>query len=79
MTRMNSAVTLYTTPECSDCNLLKGWLKQMGIPFDEQRLSYPTGTRRSDPLTVVDGHAISGPLGEQKRAIFEALTMTVLG
>jgi hypothetical protein len=51
----------------------------MSIPFDEQLLLDPTGTDQSHLLTVVNGHAISGPLWEQKRAIFEALTITVLG
>ena len=79
MTRMNSPVTLYSTPQCSDCNLLKRWLKQMDIPFDEQQLLDRKETHHSNPLTVVNGHTISGPLGEQKRAILEALTISVLG
>lgn len=79
MTSMNSEVTIYSHPQCSDCNLLKGWLKQMDIPFDEQLMLDPTGHHQSHLLTVVNGHTISGPLGEQKRAILEALTITVLG
>jgi hypothetical protein len=72
-------ITLLTGSQCSDCDLLKRWLTQMEIPFLEQRLLDTEGTYQPTPLTVLNGRTISGPVCEQKRAIFNALTITALG
>jgi len=79
MVHANPEITLVTSPHCSDCEVLKGWLSGMGIPFAEQQLCDTARPHQLGPLTVVNERIISGSVSEQKRAIFDALTITVLG
>lgn len=79
MMHPNPEITLLTSPHCPDCNLLKRWLTEMEIPFAEQQFFDTTGTYQSGPLTIFNDRIISGPVSDQKSAIFDALTVSVLG
>jgi hypothetical protein len=79
MIHANPEITLLTSSHCPDCNLLKRWLTEMRIPFSERPLFDTAGVHQSGPLTVLNDRIISGPVSEQKKAIFDALTITVLG
>ena len=79
MIHADPEITLLTSSHCPDCNLLKRWLIAMEIPFSEQQLLDTAGTYQSGPLTVINHRIISGSVSEQKKAIFDALTIKVLG
>jgi hypothetical protein len=79
MMHANPEITLLTSPHCPDCNLLKRWLTEMEIPFLEQQFFDTTGSYQSGPLTILKDRIISGSVSDQKSAIFDALTVSVLG
>ena len=74
-------VTLYTTPTCPDCRMLKDWLNRVGIAFEERDLTDPaisaeakarTGLRIA-PITLVDGQVFFGTFASQKSDLVQAL------
>jgi glutaredoxin-like YruB-family protein len=63
------AITLYSTPSCSYCRLVKDWLKQRNVRFDEYNVA--SDQRRAEemvrksgqmgvPVTDVNGRIIIG-------------------
>ncbi len=63
------AVTLYSTPSCSYCRMVKDWFKQRNVRFDEYNVA--ADPRRADemvrksgqmgvPVTDVNGRIIIG-------------------
>ncbi|HAE21392.1 MAG TPA: NrdH-redoxin [Spirochaetaceae bacterium] len=63
------AITLYSTPSCSYCRMVKDWFKQRNVRFDEYNIA--ADPRRADemvrksgqmgvPVTDVNGRIIIG-------------------
>ena len=74
-------VILYTTPTCPDCRMLKAWLQQEGIAFEERDLTDPaimaeakarTGVRVA-PITLVGEQVFYGTFPSQKPGLIEVL------
>lgn len=73
------AVSIYTTPSCSYCRMVKDWLKQRNVRFDEYNVA--ADPRRAEemvrksgqmgvPVTDVNGRVIIGfNTGELERAL----------
>ncbi len=73
------AVAVYTTPSCSYCRMVKDWLKQRNVRFDEYNVA--SDPRRAEemvrksgqmgvPVTDVNGRVIIGfNTGELERAL----------
>lgn len=73
------AVSVYTTPSCSYCRMVKDWLKQRNVRFDEYNVA--ADPRRAEemvrksgqmgvPVTDVNGRVIIGfNTGELERAL----------
>lgn len=73
------AVAVYTTPSCSYCRMVKDWLKQRNVRFDEYNVA--ADPRRAEemvrksgqmgvPVTDVNGRVIIGfNTGELERAL----------
>jgi len=72
-------ITVYTVKGSSECQELKTWLKELGLPFAEYPMLSPTGAGRFEPLTVLGGQVLSGSVADQRKAISEALAMTNMG
>lgn len=62
-------VTVYTTPTCGYCRMVKQFLSQRGIPFREQDVSRDERAAREMvqrsgqqgvPVTVIDGEVVVG-------------------
>ncbi|EOB7506689.1 glutaredoxin family protein [Providencia stuartii] len=67
-------ITIYTTPTCPDCQLLKEWLVKEQLTFDERDLTDPqimaeakarTGVRVA-PITLIGEHLFYGTFASQK-------------
>jgi glutaredoxin 3 len=63
------AITLYSTPSCSYCRMVKDWFKQRNVRFEEYNIA--ADPRRADemvrksgqmgvPVTDVNGRIIIG-------------------
>jgi len=77
--RIIMAVAVYTTPSCSYCRMVKDWLKQRNVRFDEYNVA--SDPRRAEemvrksgqmgvPVTDVNGRVIIGfNTGELERAL----------
>ncbi|EOJ8668065.1 MULTISPECIES: glutaredoxin family protein [Providencia] len=74
-------ITIYTTPTCPDCQLLKEWLVKEQLTFDERDLTDPqimaeakarTGVRVA-PITLIGKHLFYGTFASQKPNIIAAL------
>ncbi|AXO19626.1 TPA: glutaredoxin family protein [Providencia stuartii] len=74
-------ITIYTTPTCPDCQLLKEWLVKEQLTFDERDLTDPqimaeakarTGVRVA-PITLIGEHLFYGTFASQKPNIITAL------
>jgi len=77
MIRSNPTVTLYTVPDCSECQHMRIWLARSGVRFAEQRLLDTLGSACSGPLTVLGERVLTGSVVEQKRIISEAMASSV--
>lgn len=76
------AVAVYTTPSCSYCRMVKDWLKQHNVRFDEYDVA--ADPRRAQemvrksgqmgvPVTDLNGRVIIGfNTGELERALRKA-------
>ena len=82
---MNQASTpriiIYSTPACPDCRVLKEWLSQQSIVFEERDLTDPkisaeaksrTGVRVA-PITLIGNEVFYGTFGSQKPGLMKAL------
>ena len=65
---MSKTITVYTTPDCNQCKMTKGWLDKKGIPYDTVDLSESPGDLEavralgymSAPVTIVsDGDLLN--------------------
>jgi len=77
-------VTIYTTPTCPDCLMLKAWLAREEVAFEERDLSdhkimaeakARTGVRVA-PITVVGEKVFYGTFPLQKPGLTAALGLT---
>ena len=82
---MNQASTpriiIYSTPACPDCRVLKEWLSQQSIVFEERDLTDPkisaeaksrTGVRVA-PITLIGNEVFYGTFASQKPGLVKAL------
>jgi len=78
---MANPVTIYTTPICPDCRILKTWLKAHDVPFEERDLTETaimeeakarTGIRVA-PITIIGDQVFYGTFESQKPKLVEAL------
>lgn len=82
---MNQASTpriiIYSTPACPDCRVLKEWLSQQSIVFEERDLTDPkisaeaksrTGVRVA-PITLIGNEVFYGTFVSQKPGLMKAL------
>ncbi len=74
-------VTIYTTPTCPDCRMLKDWLTREAIAFEERDLTDPkimaeakarAGVRVA-PITLVGEKVFYGTFASQRPGLSEAL------
>ncbi|BDP44710.1 NrdH-redoxin (plasmid) [Deinococcus aetherius] len=75
-------ITLYTVPNCADCQAVKRLLTSHGATFTEKNVRGDPGAlaemqARADvriaPVTVIGGQVCSGPFAEQRPQILAAL------
>ncbi|MCD9085713.1 glutaredoxin family protein [Stenotrophomonas sp. SY1] len=80
-TASHPPVTIYTTPTCPDCRMLKDWLNREGITFEERDLTDAaiseeakrrTGVRVA-PITLVGEQVFYGTFASQKPGLTVAL------
>ena len=75
-------ITLYTVPQCADCEAIKRLFQHEGAPFMEKNVrgdpqALAEMQRRADvriaPVTIIDDHVFYGPFGDQRPQILAAL------
>lgn len=75
-------ITLYTVPQCADCEAIKRLLQHHGASFTEKNVRgdpqalaemQAQADVRIAPVTVIDGQAFYGPFGDQRPRILAAL------
>lgn len=78
------SITVYSTPTCPDCRVLKAWLTRSGLAFSERDLTDPAimdeakrrfGVRIA-PITEVDDWFTFGTFEDQKPRIEARLRET---
>lgn len=84
MKRTDPKVIIYTTPTCPDCRMLKEWLAEKQIAFEERDLTNPeimaeakarTGVRVA-PITFVGKQFFYGTFASQKPNLISALGLS---
>lgn len=75
-------ITLYTVPNCADCQAVKRLLTYHGVPFTEKNVrgdpeALAEMQRRADvriaPVTVIGEQAFYGPFDNQRPRILAAI------
>ena len=81
------SVTVYSTPPCPDCRILKAWLSRIGVPFTERDLTDEAvmdeakrrfGVRVA-PITQIGDWFTYGSFEDQKPRIEARLKVTGFG
>ncbi|KQR35141.1 glutaredoxin family protein [Deinococcus sp. Leaf326] len=75
-------ITLYTVPQCADCEAIKRLLQHEDAPFTEKNVrgdpqALAEMQRRADvriaPVTIIDDQVFYGPFSDQRHRILAAL------
>lgn len=75
-------ITLYTVPQCADCEAIKRLLQREGAAFTERNVrgdpqALAEMQRRADvriaPVTIIGGEVFYGPYSDQRPRILAAL------
>lgn len=62
---------VYSSPSCAPCKILKKWLTDNNIPFDERGVDSALSEGfRSVPVLVYRGNTYFGPTEKQLKEIF---------
>lgn len=75
-------ITLYTVPNCADCQAIKRLLTHQGVPFTEKNVRgdpealaemQQRANVRIAPVTLIGEQAFYGPFDDQRLRILAAL------
>lgn len=77
---MSEQMIVYSTSGCSDCNLVKQYLTEQGVPFEVRDVMTSTAYQEEVeklgfmgvPVTVAGDHAIKGFNPSELKALIEA-------